>query len=271
MPSTTPPVAASSSQMCRMLVVDDRGRVGDAHRALDAVDRADRQRDVEQVAAERRPTSACRSPRRPASACCDLGSGREVAADRGCRDRSRRCCGRRRRRSRRGHRPRRGSGRRAPGARASVRPTSPSARAAPARSDRERERVVLEVARQPALDRVRVRHPERDLEHEQDERGDREVADEQPPLHRRGPARHSARARSRNPTPRTVSIQPGSPSFLRSDATCTSSVFVGPYQCGSHTFSSSSWRRSHRARRRRRGTRAGRTPWASARPRRRRR
>ena len=49
-------------------------------------------------------------------------------------------------------------------------------------------------------------------------------------------------ARNRNPTPRTVSIQPGSPSFLRSDATCTSSVFVGPYQCGSQTFSSSSWR-----------------------------
>ena len=71
------------------------------------------------------------------------------------------------------------------------------------RADRERERVVLEVAREAALDRVRVRHAERDLEDQQHERGDREVTDEQSPLHRArrrsGSAsgtRHRARSRS---------------------------------------------------------------------------
>ena len=62
------------------LVVDHRGRVRDAHRALDAGRRADRQRDVEQVLARASATTACRSPRAPSSARCDLGPGREVAA-----------------------------------------------------------------------------------------------------------------------------------------------------------------------------------------------
>ena len=42
--------------------------------------------------------------------------------------------------------------------------------------------------------------------------------------------------------PRTVSIQDGSPSFLRSDATWTSIVFALPYQVVCHT----SWRISAR-------------------------
>ncbi len=51
---------------------------------------------------------------------------------------------------------------------------------------------------------------------------------------RRGDWRH---VRRRKPTPRTASIQPGSPSFLRSAATCTSIVFGEPYQRVSHTSS----------------------------------
>src|SRR5262249_33895775 len=51
------------------------------------------------------------------------------------------------------------------------------------RVDGKRERVVLQITGQASLDRVRVRHTEGDLEHEEHERGDREVADEEPTLH----------------------------------------------------------------------------------------
>ena len=51
--------------------------------------------------------------------------------------------------------------------------------------------------------------------------------------------------RRRKPTPRTVSIQPASPSLRRSAATCTSIVFVEPYQLVSQT-SSSRLRRDYR-------------------------
>ena len=98
------PSPRAAARCARMLVVDDRGRVGDAHRALDAVDRADRQRDVEELVAER--------PRRTRAA--HLAALRARVRSRGeseksrptglAVDRSRRCCGRRRRRSRRGHR-----------------------------------------------------------------------------------------------------------------------------------------------------------------------
>ena len=81
--------------------------------------------------------------------------------------------------------------------------------------------------------------PERDLEGQQDEERERQVAREQPTAHPGSPRR--------KPTPRTVSIQPGSPSFRRSEATWTSIVFVGPYQCVSHTSSRSCWRRDDRA------------------------
>ena len=46
----------------------------------------------------------------------------------------------------------------------------------------------------------------------------------------------------RRPTRRTVSIHSGWPSLRRSDATCTSTVLVGPYQWGSHTSSRMVWR-----------------------------
>ena len=76
-----------------------------------------------------------------------------------------------------------------------------------------------------ALERQRKRH----LQDEEHECGDRQVAEEEPSGHRGG--------QRRKPTPRTVSIQAGSPSFLRNAAMCTSSVFVGPYQRVSHTDS----------------------------------
>ena len=49
-------------------------------------------------------------------------------------------------------------------------------------------------------------------------------------------------SRSRRPMPRTVSIQPGSPSFLRSEATWTSIVFAEPYQVVCQTSSRIRWR-----------------------------
>ena len=82
---------------------------------------------------------------------------------------------------------------------------------------------------------------ERNLQHGEQEDRQRQVAREEPP-------QGSSGAASRKPTPRTVSIQPGSPSFLRRDATCTSIVFVGPYQCVSQTSSSRRWRVSDGAR-----------------------
>ena len=85
---------------------------------------------------------------------------------------------------------------------------------------------------QPLLLVARVDEPERHLEHREDDDGEREVADQQA-------ARH---ARSRSPTPRTVSISVGSPSFLRSAATCTSTVFDDPYQVVSHTSRRIRWR-----------------------------
>src|SRR4051794_36550165 len=69
---------------------------------------------------------------------------------------------------------------------------------------------------------------ERDLEHDEHRDDDRQVREEKATPHG---------SRSLKPTVRTVSISVGSPSFLRNDATCTSSVLVGPYQCGSHTSS----------------------------------
>ena len=79
---------------------------------------------------------------------------------------------------------------------------------------------------------ARVDEPERHLEHREHDDRERQVADQQP-------ARH---ARSRSPTPRTVSISVGSPSFLRSAATCTSTVFDEPYQVVSQTSRRILWR-----------------------------
>ena len=78
----------------------------------------------------------------------------------------------------------------------------------------ERERVVLHRARQPPALGLRVREAQRDLEHEQHEDRDRQVAEEETPAH--VTTLSSAVRTSRNPTPRTVSIHAGSPSFLRS-------------------------------------------------------
>src|SRR6266542_2374383 len=75
-----------------------------------------------------------------------------------------------------------------------------------------------------------VRDPEWDLEQREHGKHEREIREKQPSGH--------GRARRRSPTPRTVSIQPGSPSLRRSEATCTSTVFVGPNQSVFHT-----WRR----------------------------
>src|SRR5439155_6728932 len=70
---------------------------------------------------------------------------------------------------------------------------------------------------------------ERHLEDDEHEHRDRQVADQKTTDHDAGC--------SLNPTPRTVSIHPGSPSFFRMDATCTSRVFVGPYHGCPHTRS----------------------------------
>ena len=87
-----------------------------------------------------------------------------------------------------------------------------------------------DVRRQVAALGALVLHAERHLEAEQDEQRDPEVAEQQPPGH--GTC-------SRKPTPRTVSIQPGSPSFRRSAATWTSIVFEEPYQLVCQTSASS--------------------------------
>ena len=95
---------------------------------------------------------------------------------------------------------------------------------------REHRRVVLDLRRQVAALGALVLHAERHLEATQDEQRDPEVAEQQPPGHG---------TRSRKPTPRTVSIQPGSPSLRRSAATWTSIVFEEPYQLVCQTSSSS--------------------------------
>ena len=86
-----------------------------------------------------------------------------------------------------------------------------------------------DVRRQIAALGALVLHAERHLEAEQDEQRDPEVAEQQPAGH--GTC-------SRKPTPRTVSIQPGSPSFRRSAATWTSIVFEEPYQLVCQTSAS---------------------------------
>ena len=79
-------------------------------------------------------------------------------------------------------------------------------------------------------------HPEGNLQHDQHDDCQQQVRGEQPP------AEAQPVCPSRKPTPRTVSIHSGCPSRRRRDATCTSRVFVGPYQCESHTSSNTSWR-----------------------------
>ena len=73
------------------------------------------------------------------------------------------------------------------------------------------------------------------LEQQQHHRHEDEVAD-------RAVDASLAVCPSRKPTLCTFSMKPGWPSFLRSDATCTSRVLVGPYQWGSHTSSMICWR-----------------------------
>ena len=77
--------------------------------------------------------------------------------------------------------------------------------------------------------RPRVLDAERHLERDEHEQRDAEVAEKKAPGHA---------ARRRKPTPRTVSIHPGSPSLRRSDATWTSIVFAEPYHVVSQTSSS---------------------------------
>ena len=84
----------------------------------------------------------------------------------------------------------------------------------------ERDGVALDLAGEVLPFAVRVGDRERDLEQREHEHGDGEVGREEPASHGCGA--------SRRPTPRTVSIQRGSPSFFRSEATWTSIVFVGP-------------------------------------------
>ena len=86
-----------------------------------------------------------------------------------------------------------------------------------------------DVRRQVAALGALVLQAERHLEAEQDEQRHPEVAEQEPPGHG---------TRSRKPTPRTVSIQPGSPSFRRSAATWTSIVFEEPYQLVCQTSAS---------------------------------
>ena len=95
----------------------------------------------------------------------------------------------------------------------------------PSASEAIDDRVALHLRRQARPLVAGVDEPERHLEHREDDDREREVAEEQAPRH----------ARSRNPTPRTVSISVGSPSFLRSEATWTSTVFDEPYQVVSQT------------------------------------
>src|SRR5207342_1028215 len=80
--------------------------------------------------------------------------------------------------------------------------------------------IALDLGRQVVSLVPRERDGERHLEQGKNDEREDDVACEKAPGH--------GRATSRSPMPRTVSIQPGSPSFFRSEATWTSTVFVGP-------------------------------------------
>ena len=67
--------------------------------------------------------------------------------------------------------------------------------------DGEGERVVLHRGGQPAALGLRVREPERDLEHEQHEHRDREVAEEQSAAHGRSATRRARARRFDQPEP----------------------------------------------------------------------
>ncbi len=95
----------------------------------------------------------------------------------------------------------------------------------------DRDRVPLDLPGEVAALVPAVGDPERHLEHEQDQQREPDVGQEQATAHGAG--------RRRKPTPRTVSIQPGSPSLRRSEPTWTSIVFVCPYQSVSQTWWSS--------------------------------
>ena len=90
-------------------------------------------------------------------------------------------------------------------------------------------RIPFDVGAQPVLLALAVEHGQWQLQHQQHDRRDREVAEQEPTGHDAEPG--SARAK---PTPRIVSIR-SAPIFLRSEAMWTSSVFVDPHQCSSHT------------------------------------
>src|SRR5580765_8282341 len=74
---------------------------------------------------------------------------------------------------------------------------------------------------------------QRHLQRDEDDDREREIAEEKPAAHG---------SCNRKPTPRTASIQAGSPSLRRSDAMCTSIVFVWPYHVTPQIRSSSSLR-----------------------------
>ena len=82
---------------------------------------------------------------------------------------------------------------------------------------RKRESVPLDIARELTALSARELDAQRDREREQDNQRERDVGGDQAPRHV---------ARKRKPTPRTVWIQPGSPSLRRSEATWTSMVLV---------------------------------------------
>ncbi len=103
--------------------------------------------------------------------------------------------------------------------------------------EREHVRLALHLPGDPSVLGVLERQTERECEREQHEERERQVRQQEAAPHGRG-----SRSRSRYPTPRTVSIQAGSPSLRRRLPMWTSSVFVGPYQCGSQTWSMMSCR-----------------------------
>ena len=90
--------------------------------------------------------------------------------------------------------------------------------------------VVLEVGGDPLSLALGEEHGERDLEEQEGQHSDQQVARQEATGHGVGPDAGTRR----NPTARTVSIRSGS-SFLRSDAMWTSSVFVEPHQFSSQT------------------------------------
>ena len=76
---------------------------------------------------------------------------------------------------------------------------------------RERDCVPFDLVRESLSLSSRIRDRERHLEQDEDKHRHAQVAREKASLHGCGA--------SRSPTPRTVSIQRGSPSFFRTDAT----------------------------------------------------